>query len=268
MVGMVEGAQALQVAVVARGDVPRDERAYAQHKIERLTGLVRGPLLFARVELTEHDDPARERPAFAKAELDVNGRMVRAHAAGATMHETIDELDARLRDRLERAAHHEADEHLRLRGHDVQPWRHGEHVPPRPSFFPRPVDERQVIRHKSFSWGELTPDEAASDLEDLDHDFYLFTNVETGDDNVIARAASGYELFEPFGTCSLRDTAVAVTRSPMRPATMTADEARDALDLSDRPFVFYLDATDGRGRVLYRRYDGHYGLLEPATIAS
>jgi ribosome-associated translation inhibitor RaiA len=265
MVRMVEEARSPGVAVVTRGDVGSDERAYAQRKVEHVGTLVQGPVLFARIELSLHADPARERPAFAKAELDVNGRMVRAHAAAATMFEAIDQLDARLRERLERAAHHEADEHLRFRGGDTHEWHHAEYVAPPPVFFPRPVDERELVRHKTFSWGEMTPDEAASDLEALDHDFYLFTNLETGEDNVIARSGSGYELSEPSATCSLHETAVPVTRSLVRPATMTTEEARETLDLTDRPFVFFLDPNDGRGRVLYRRYDGHYGLLEPAT---
>jgi hypothetical protein len=29
-------------------------------------------------------------------------------------------------------------------------------------------------------------------------------------------------------------------------------------------FLFFEDATTGRGSVIYRRYDGHYGLIEPA----
>jgi hypothetical protein len=236
--------------------------------VEHLGTLVQGPVLFARVELSLHDDPARERPAFAKAELDVNGRMVRAHAAAGTRFEAIDQLDTRLRERLERAAHHEADKHLRFRGSAAHEWRHGEYTPPRSPFYPRPVDEREVVRRKTFSWGAMTPDEAASDLEALDHDFYLFTNLETGEDNVIARSGSSYELFEPSATCALHETVVPVTRSTVRPETMNIEEARETLALTDRPFVFFLDRADGRGRVLYRRYDGHYGLLEPATTSS
>ena len=29
-------------------------------------------------------------------------------------------------------------------------------------------------------------------------------------------------------------------------------------------FVFFGNAASGRGNVIYRRYDGHYGLIEPA----
>jgi ribosome-associated translation inhibitor RaiA len=259
---MATDVETPRVLVVARGDVGDEERAYAQRKVRRVGALARGPVLFARVELTAHADPAREQRALAKAELDVNGRMVRAHAAGATMFEAIDQLDARLRDRLERSAHREADKHQRLRG-DGDVWRRGTFVPRRSEYFPRPPDEREVVRHKTFSWGAMTPDQAASDLEALDHDFYLFRNVETGDDNLIVRGDSGYELFEPSPTASPTETGRAITRSSMRPAVMTTDEARETLDLTDRAVLFFLDPEDGGGRVLYRRYDGHYGLLEP-----
>ena len=83
-------------------------------------------MLFARVDLTAHSDPAREHPAFAKAELDVNGQVVRAHVAAATMFEAVDLLEARLRERLERFAHHEEAKHLRFRGEREHEWKHGD----------------------------------------------------------------------------------------------------------------------------------------------
>lgn len=35
------------------------------------------------------------------------------------------------------------------------------------------------------------------------------------------------------------------------------------LDETDAPFVFYVDAQTGRGHAVYRRYDGHYGVVSP-----
>ena len=32
----------------------------------------------------------------------------------------------------------------------------------------------------------------------------------------------------------------------------------------DQPFLFFRRATQGRGALLYHRYDGHYGLITPA----
>ena len=36
------------------------------------------------------------------------------------------------------------------------------------------------------------------------------------------------------------------------------------LDAGDASFVFFADSATGRGNVLYRRHDGHYGLITPA----
>ena len=171
-----------EVVVQARGEVSETEREYARDKIDRLRALAVGPVLFARIDLTAHADPARDRPAFAKAELDVNGQLVRAHVAAATIFEAVDLLEARLRVRLERFAHRPESKHLRLRGVGDHEWRHGDESAPRPSYFPRPVEERDVLRHKTFSVGEITLDQAALDLEALDHDFFLFKNAETGED--------------------------------------------------------------------------------------
>lgn len=51
-----------------------------------------------------------------QAELDINGRLVRAHVAAATMFSATDLVESRLRQRLERLAHHEEAKHLRRRG--------------------------------------------------------------------------------------------------------------------------------------------------------
>ncbi|MEX1008653.1 MAG: HPF/RaiA family ribosome-associated protein [Acidimicrobiia bacterium] len=252
----------VEVMVQARGAVSATERAYAQDKVGTLRNLAPGPVLFARVDLTAHADSARERPCFAKAELDVNGQLVRAHAAAATMFEAIDLLERRLRERLERFAHHAEATHLRLRGAGEHEWRHGDEPVPRPSYFPRPPEERELVRHKTFAVGEMTPGEAVLDLELLDHDFYLFRNRETGEDNVIVRSEGhGYELLEPSATCSLAQTTAPIRHSTTRPATMGTEDAIELLDLGDLPLVFFVDADNRRGQVLYRRYDGHYGLI-------
>ena len=77
--------QTTEVVVQTHGDVNRWERDYARDKIDRLRSMVGAPVLFARVDLRIFSDPARERPADAKASLDVNGSLVRAHVAAATI---------------------------------------------------------------------------------------------------------------------------------------------------------------------------------------
>jgi ribosome-associated translation inhibitor RaiA len=254
-----------EVVVHARGEVGDADRVYAEDKIARLLDSAPKPVLFARVDLTAHADPARDRPAFAKASLDLNGRRVGAHVAAETMREAIDLLQDRLADRLGRLAGQVETTHRRPRSTDEHEWRHGDPVAVRPGYYPRPVGEREVVRRKSFAIGEMTPDEAVFDLELLDHDFYLFENLETGEDNVVARAADAtYELYEPSATCSVVETAADICHSPVRPSTLGPDQAIELLDAGDLPFVFFVDVDTGRGCVAYRRYDGHYGILTPA----
>jgi ribosome-associated translation inhibitor RaiA len=173
-----------QVIVQAHGDVSSAEREYARSKVERLHGLAGAPVLFARVDLRVFADPARDRPADAKASLDVNGRLVRAHVAAGTVPEAVDLLEARLRERLARAAGRAAPDRSGARGGSAR-------RADRPGFAPLAPEDREIVTHKTFAVGEQTVDEAVDDLERLDHDFFLFRNDRTGEDNVLARADGG-----------------------------------------------------------------------------
>ncbi|WP_244199895.1 sigma 54 modulation/S30EA ribosomal C-terminal domain-containing protein [Amycolatopsis thailandensis] len=46
---------------------------------------------------------------------------------------------------------------------------------------------------------------------------------------------------------------------------LTTEDAVDRLGLLGLPFLFFLDLERARGNVLYRRYDGRYGLITPAV---
>jgi hypothetical protein len=65
---------------------------------------------------------------------------------------------------------------------------------PRLPYFPRPQDERTVMRHKSCTPAHETPDEAAAEAGLLDYDFHLFIEKATGEDAVIYRTPDGYRL--------------------------------------------------------------------------
>ncbi len=208
----------VDVVVEARGRVPADLAGYARSRIAALAKHAHEPILYARVKLTKAADPAVTRPAIAQANLDLNGRLVRAHVAAETMREAIDLLHERLVRRLERMAQHwEA-----RRGGGPTPgeheWRHGEEPSHRPDYYPRPLDERKIVRHKSFTLAVETPDEAAIDMDTMDYDFHLFTDADTGLDSVIYRAGpTGYRL-----ACS------AAAPEPAQPAAV-------ALTVSPRP---------------------------------
>ncbi len=98
----------------------------------------------------------------------------------------------------------------------------------------------------------------------MDYDFHLFTDVGTGEDSVLyrsgRRATASPRSIPPH---LVGPAAVQLTVSDLPAPRMNGGEAKQRLDLTGFPFVFFADAATGRGNVLYHRYDGHYGLISP-----
>lgn len=241
-----------------------DLAEYARYKISGLEDYLREPVLHTRVRLTYHPNPAMEdRSVLAQANLVLRrGRMVRAQLAARTGREAVDLLRDRLEEQLRRRAlHWEA-----RRGAQPSPepgeWRHGQPPTQRPSFFPRPVEEREIIRHKSFTPARISPEEAAWEIDQFDYGFHLFTDLETDQDAVICRGgATGLQLQRLRGNGPPPPPGIALEADPT--PELSLEQARQRLEFAGLPFVFFTDAATGRGRVLYHRYDGHYGLITP-----
>jgi ribosome-associated translation inhibitor RaiA len=257
----------LNVDVTTHGQLPGAAQ-YARDKIGGLGRLTHEPVLHARVKLTRHRDPAVERPVIAQANLDVNGRLVRVQVEGATAREAIDRLESRLRHRLARIAEHWEARRGKSPVSGPHEWRHqSEPVHRRPRYFPRPEGEQQIIRRKSFTLAPCTVDEAAFEMDLLDYDFHLFTEKGTGTASVLYRGGpTGYRLAQvkPFPAPQLAHFELPVTISPQPAPCLTVEQSVERLGLLGLPFLFFIDAAQGRASVLYHRYDGHYGLIAPA----
>jgi ribosome-associated translation inhibitor RaiA len=255
------------VDVVAGGDIPAGARAEAKAKIAALGRYTDEPILHCRVRLSRSHDPAVARPVIAQGNLDVNGRMLRAQVAADNAHEAVALLETRLRRQLARMARHWQARRGAMPEATPHEWRHMTEPTHRPDFYPRPEQERQVVRHKTYEPARATPEEAAFDLDMLDYDFQLFTDSESGQDSVIYYAGpTGYRLAQltpdPTRTWS---SALPLTVSERPAPRLTLAEAVHRLDATGMPFLFFAEPAGGRGRVLYRRYDGHYGLVTPAS---
>jgi ribosome-associated translation inhibitor RaiA len=258
--------QTPEVQVSVQG-LPVAMADYARRKVSALFRQTHRPVLFARVRLTRHGNPALERPIVAQGNLDVNGRVVRAQVAAATMTEAVDALEARLRSRLARSAEHWEARRGRRYHPDPHEWRHGDPTSEGQPWFSRPVEQRLIIRRKSFTLACCTVDEAAAEIDELDYDFHLFTEQGSGQDSVLYRAgATGYRLAQLVPQPHL----VTANKLPLtlsqQPAPMlSTEDAIQRLNLTGLPFVFYRDREHARGRLLYHRYDGHYGLITPVS---
>ena len=243
-----------EVELLTRGPVRPADRALATTKVRALCELGHEPVLSAVVKLRVRPDSADTLDAIAEASLDLNGVPIRAHAAAKTMGEAIDELGDRLTRRLRRHRKRLEDRH-----HEPEPVR------THPGYAHLDADEREVVRHKTLAMVPMTAEEAADEMDLLDHCFYLYLDSDHGLDRVVYRNGDhGLHVTPSVDGEDLSDA-----RPPISPAALVLnhlplEEAEVLLDEGDEAFVFFAEPGSDRGQVLYRRFDGHYGLVTPA----
>jgi Sigma 54 modulation/S30EA ribosomal protein C terminus len=267
-------AAAVPIEVQVLGVHDPNIAGHAEEVVRRALRGARGPVLHARVRITRHADPAVDRPVIAEANVDVDGRLVRAQVAAATAAEAADLLHDRLRERVQRDRRRHGGHWEDRRGRQPAPepheWRHGNQPTHRPPYYPRPAEEREIVRHKSFTPARSDVDEAVAEMDDLDHDFHLFTEEGSGQDSLLYRAGpTGLRLaqVEPHPDEIARHT-VPLTVSAQPAPVLSTTEAVQRMAVQDLPFLFFLDGERGCGAVLYHRYDGHYGLITPVAPAA
>lgn len=265
---MTVSTSAPHIDVHTQGSVSAADVDYARAKVQAAVRHAHEPVLSVRVRLTVVGDPAVSRPAIAQANVNLNGRTVRAQIARETLRVAVDEMHDRLRNRLQRAAR----DWQAIRGarpvSDAHEWRHASVPTERPRYFPLPPEQRRIVRHKTFTLRRATVDEAAFDMELLGYQFHLFTEDGTGSDSVLYRVED-----DPCLHLSQVDPqpdrvtpgAEFVIVSERHPPELSVDGAVQRLDITGWPFVFFRSAETGRGCVVYHRYDGHYGLITSAA---
>ena len=259
---MANDAAAVDVHVSTRGAISDGQRDLARDKIARLVRLCREPVRVAQVRMVIQAGPARDRPAEVEAVLDIDGKVARAHVAAATIAEAVDLVVDRLRRRIERLEDRRHRLPERRAATNEARSRHAEVPAQRPEYSARSIEERDVVRRKSFALEPLSLDEAAFDLDALAHDFYLFQEQTTMRDCVLSYGAGGLELTHPDDVKpDVSAISVPVRLRPVAAIQLTELDARERLDVGHEPFVFFLSAS-GRGNVMYVRRDGHYGLIE------
>ena len=125
----------------------------------------------------------------------------------------------------------------------VREWRHQSESTHRPHYFPRPEDDRRIIRRKSFTLAACTVDEAAVEMDLLDYEFHMFTEKGTGFASVLYRAGPrGYRLAQvtPASPELLASFKLPLTISPQPVPCLTVEQATDRLGLLGLPFLFFI----------------------------
>lgn len=260
-----QGPRETPVDVQITGDETPNIAEYAEQRMRELFEKTDLPVLHARIRITRHGNPARARPIVAQANLDVNGRMVRAQFRARTAEEAIDLLISRLGRRLRSTLQRPGDAAALGTWRDIP-----EESEARLSkeSLPLPVEERQIVRQKEMTLLRQELADAVAFLEDMGYDFHLFTEAESDQDSVLYRSnSSGYRLAQldpsPDALPSLQN--LPVTVSDHGAARLSVSEAIERLTVWAQPFLFFKNSENDRGAVLYVRYDGQYGLISPSA---
>lgn len=215
-----------EVELLTTGPVRPVDRTLAATKIRALRELGHEPVPSAAVNLRLRDGAADTLDAIAEATMDLNGVPIRAHAAGRTMGEAIDESDDRLTRRLRRHRKRLEDRH-----HDQDP----EPVQTHPGCARFDPDEREVVRHKTLAMFPMSAEEAADEMDLLDHGFYLYLDAGHGLDRVVYRNGDGGLHVAP----SVDGEYLSDARPPISPAVLVLnhlplEEAEVLLDEGTR----------------------------------
>ena len=244
------------VRVLVRGAVSTTEVDRGRRSVTASLGDVRDA---ARPQVKMADYPAS---AVAQINVHYANRLVRGQSTGPSIDEAVRSACATLSRRLDR---HER----RLNEIPAGPpdfadeaWdrRDIRNIPARW----RPAGPgRRIARHKVVPLALQDAGAAALTMDLRDYDFHLFVEANIGEHALVHRAGpAGYRLRVPrpellagieFGA------PVTVDETPL--PRLSLPRAIRLLDREEAPFVGFISTATGRGAVLYRRYDGHLGVL-------
>jgi putative sigma-54 modulation protein len=170
-------------------EVSEGLRRYAEEKLGKLGRQLADPTQ-VELELAVEQNPSIAANHIAEATIWTKGPTLRARESSSAFEASIDQLVAKLERQVKRYRE------KRSRREAGRRYANGS-TPDEPQFTAEQLD-RMIVKSKQFDLQPLTPDEATLELELIGHDFFVFSNVETGRTNVVYRRRDGgYGLIEP-----------------------------------------------------------------------
>ncbi|GIG57214.1 ribosomal subunit interface protein [Longispora fulva] len=193
----------MEIVVKGRNvEVPEHYRVHVADKLAKIEKYDH-KLIQATVELL-HEPNRRQRESSQRVEITIasRGPVIRSEACGKDFYTALDlavtKLDARLRRSADRRRVHRGhstpisvarataaltakqietmfDKPSFAKSQESDGYEHEEHLP------------GQIVREKTHSAEPVTIDDALSQMELVGHDFYLFTDKETGCPSVVYR---------------------------------------------------------------------------------
>ncbi|MDK2919024.1 MAG: putative sigma-54 modulation protein [Candidatus Petromonas sp.] len=121
--------------------------------------------------------------------IPLNGTILRAEEENDDMYSAIDRAIDKLHKQMEK---HKTKLEKRYQGHETIRF---EHMP----VSERNKEESKIVKTKKFAIKPMDPQEAVMQMDLLGHNFFVFTNAETDEVNVVYKRKDGnYGLIEPY----------------------------------------------------------------------
>ena len=128
----------------------------------------------------------------------------------------------------------------------------------------KPPSQRRIVRRRTYLSVPLGTLDAIDGLLSMDLEFMLFVHARTHEDVVVHLQDDGqFGLLFPDRSPLADEGDIVVPRPSRYPGPLALSAARMEMDFLDHRFLYFLDAEDKRGKVIYLRHDGDYGLVEP-----
>lgn len=242
------------------------ELTYAHQALGRILSATLRAVDEPRLRITSYARAGVAPIVVAQINAAVDGRLVRAQVAASTALDAVDRAVDGLGQHLDRLCRHLTAADTGATTFTADEWNTAPPSAPAGLVGSAPRTG-EVVRWKTCPLAVRSPDAAAFTMDLRDYHFHLFID-ETGHPCVVYRGGpSGYRLIRSCASeGSVHGTAPLTVQSrPARPSTLSQAIAAVGAAPS-RQFLFFLEPEHRHGRVLYRRYDGHLGVLEGLPV--
>ncbi len=166
--------------------VPDDIRALVNQKLGHSERIFEGKIGLTDVELSEESNPRIAADKFrVEITAPVAGNVVRVEAASHDQHSAVDTAVDKFERRLRRLKERIID---RSRS---GPDKRLNQTPGEAEIDKEMSETASIVRSKQFTMKPMSPEEAALQLEMLDHSFFFFFNSETDSHAVLYRRRDG-----------------------------------------------------------------------------